>query len=101
MTSLSYEDAVELPISTGRRLYAFDGRSPHEVKRYDGDVSNRLSIIFFLSARGWKAEPPTTARLRELGFVPASDSEDASSFESRFDVLTAGMTYTSWKVSGD
>ena len=99
LPTLSPRDAVEIPISSTRCLWAFDGRCPHETKPYEADVANRLSVIFFQSSRGWKASSETTARLTELGFVPATSLEDASAFDSRFRVLTRDAAYTSWRVS--
>ena len=98
MVSLPADEAVELPIASHRRLYAFDGTCPHENKAYQGDISSRMSIIFFLSARGWNADPKTTERIAQLGFVPASDSEDAERFRAKFDILTGGSGHTSWTV---
>ena len=89
---------MKLPVASGKRMYAFDGRCPHEVKPYSGDVSERLSIVFFLSARGWNADAGTLRKLVDLGFVPAADAEEAQAFEGRFDILTGGGAYTSWKL---
>ena len=98
MASLDVEEADELPVASSKRMYAFDGRCPHEVKAYQGDVGNRLSIVFFLSARGWNADASTLRRLADLGFVPAADAEDAQAFEERFNILTRGMSCTSWRL---
>ena len=96
---MSPAEAVELPIASTGELWAFDGRCPHETKPCKGSVKDRLSIIFFQAARGWKATPDTTARLVDLGFVPAVTMEDASRFDTKFGVLTGGDAYTSWRVT--
>ena len=98
LSSLASDEAVVLPIASNRRMYAFDGRRPHEVRPYTGEIKDRISIVFFLSARGWLAEPSTLQRLSDLGFVPAASAEEAESFETRFDSLTEGQAYTSWKL---
>ena len=98
MATLDPEDAVALPIASSRRMYAFDGRRPHEVAPYTGEIKDRISIVFFLSARGWLAEPSTLERLSNLGFVPAASAEEVELFESRFDRLTSGDACTSWKL---
>ena len=92
------DDAVELAISSRKKVFAFDGTCPHEVKQYHGDVASRMSIIFFQSSRGWRADDATTARLRELGFVPATSAEDAESFADRFKTFSAGRNWNSWPV---
>ena len=97
MDALSAEDAVELPIANSSRLYAFNGTCPHETCQYGGDdVSDRLSIIFFQSARGWAAPQTTREELSTLGFVPAASESDAEDFAQRFDVLAGGRGYASW-----
>ena len=96
---LSSEHAVEIPIASRRHLWAFDGRCPHETKPYQEDVGSRLSIIFFQSARGWKASSQTTARLIDLGFNPAASVHEATKFDSQFDVLTGGTSHMSWRVT--
>ena len=99
MDALSVEDAVELPIASSRRLYAFDGTRPHETCQYGGDdVSNRLSIIFFQSARGWAAPQSTLSELSTLGFVPAVSESDAEEFAQRFELLAGDRGYTSWRL---
>ena len=98
LSSLASDEAVELPIASSRRMYAFDGRRPHEVRPYAGEIKDRLSIVFFLSARGWLAEPSTLQRLSDLGFVPAASAEEAELFEQRFDTFTGGEAYASWKL---
>ena len=98
MATLSPEEAVVLPIASSRRMHAFDGRRPHEVRPYTGEVANRISIVFFLSARGWLADSSTLSRLTDLGFVPAASAEEAQDFEKRFDALTQGEAYASWKL---
>ena len=99
MDALSVEDAVELPIADTRRLYAFDGTRPHETCQYGGDdVPNRLSIIFFQSARGWVAPQATLQELTTLGFVPAVSESDAEDFVQRFEVLAGSRGYASWKL---
>ena len=97
--SLSPKEAVEIPIASSGQLWAFDGRCPHETKPYKGAVQDRLSIIFFQAARGWKATSDTTSRLFELGFVPAVTEDEATRFDSRFELLTGGEACTSWRVS--
>ena len=99
ISTLSPVDAVEVPIASKRHLWAFDGRCPHETKPYGGDISNRLSIIYFQAARGWKASSDATARLTDLGFVPADSVEDAARFDTQFGMLTGGAAYTSWHVT--
>ena len=99
LPTLSQSDAVEIPIASHRHLWTFDGRCPHEVKPYTSNVSNRLSVIFFQAARGWKASADTTACLVDLGFVPASSLEDAAAFDSRFALLTGGSAFTSWELT--
>ena len=97
MDALSAEDAIELPIASPSRLYAFDGARPHETCQCGGDdISNRLSIIFFQSARGWAAPQTTLENLSSLGFVPAASESDAEDFAQRFDVLAGGRGYASW-----
>ena len=93
------EDAVELPISSRKKMFAFDGTCPHEVKHYAGDVSARMSIIFFQNARGWRADSSTSTQLQELGFSPASSAEDAQSFADRFENLSSGSNWRSWKLT--
>ena len=99
LSSLSPAHAVELPIASTSKLWAFDGRCPHETKPCKGSVNDRLSIIFFQTARGWKAAPDTTSRLRDLGFVPAATVEDAARFDNRFKVLTGEDAYYAWNVN--
>ena len=99
LQTLPQSDAIEVPISSRRHLWSFDGRCPHEVKPYKGNVANRLSVIFFQAARGWKASDDTTARLVDLGFVPASTLEDAATFDSRFALLTGDSSYASWQLT--
>ena len=98
MSSLDTHDAVELPVSSRRHLFSFDGRCPHEVKQYGGAVESRLSVVFFLNARGWKADTSTTRHLEQLGFAPAASEEDAETFAAKFNVLSAGLNYQSWPV---
>ena len=98
MDALSVEDGVELPIATSRRMYAFDGTRPHETAQYAGNVSTRLSIIYFQSARGWKASQTTTDSLVDLGFAPAVTAADAEDFAQRFDLLSRGCGYASWRL---
>ena len=99
MDALSAEDAVELPIASPSRLYAFDGTRPHETCQYGGDdISNRLSIIFFQSARGWAAPQTTRENLSSLGFVPAVSESDAEDFAHRFELLSGGRGHTSWRL---
>ena len=99
LAQLTPASAVEIPIASRRHLWAFDGRCPHETKPYQEDVNSRLSIIYFQSARGWKASSPTTARLVDMGFNPAASNDDAQRFDTQFDVLTGGSSYTSWRVT--
>ena len=98
MNALVAEDAVELPIANSGRLYAFDGTRPHETGPYGGNISSRLSIMYFQSARGWQAPPATIDGLSNLGFVPAVTEADAQDFANRFEVLSCGCSYTSWKL---
>ena len=98
MALCEMDDAVELPIASRKKMFAFDGTCPHEVKHYAGDVSSRMSIIFFQNARGWRADSGTTNRLRELGFVPAASAEDAEAFAGRFEKLSSGTNWHSWKL---
>ena len=99
MDTLSMEDAVELPIANTDHLYAFDGTKPHETCQYGGDdISNRLSIVFFQSARGWAAPQNTLENLLSLGFVPAVSESDAEDFAYRFELLSGGRGHTAWKL---
>ena len=93
------DDAIELPIASRKRMFAFDGTCPHEVKPYDGDVSSRMSIVFFQNARGWRADSSTHSQLQELGFSPAASEEDADAFATRFEELSRGNSWCSWKLS--
>ena len=99
LSTLSPAQAVELPIASTSELWAFDGRCPHETKPCKSSVTDRLSIIFFQASRGWKADPDTTSRLCDLGFVPAATMEDAARFDAKFGVLTGGDAYTCWRVT--
>ena len=99
IAQLTPDSAVEIPISSRRHLWAFDGRCPHETKPYADDMKNRLSIIWFQSCRGWKASSDTTARLVDLGFNPAASQDEAQRFDAKFNVLTGGDSYTSWRVT--
>ena len=98
MDTLSAEDAVELSIANSNRLYAFDGTRPHETGPYGGNVSTRLSVVFFQSARGWQAPPATIDGLTNIGFVPAASESDAQDFANRFESLSYGGGYASWKL---
>ena len=98
LSSLTQDEAVVLPIASSRRIHAFDGRRPHEVRPYTGEIKDRLSIVFYLSARGWLAEPSTLQNLTNLGFVPATNAEEADVFARRFHSLTEGESHTSWEI---
>ena len=87
-----------MPIASKNRMFAFDGTCPHEVKDYAGDVGARMSIIWFQNARGWRADASTGEKLQELGFKPAASAEDADAFAARFDRLSCGNNYHSWKL---
>ena len=94
------DEAVELHIANKKKMFSFDGTCPHQVKPYEGDVSSRMSIVFFQNARGWRADPQTRERLLELGFSPAASEEDAESFATRFERMSGGGNWHSWKLSG-
>ena len=98
MSTLLVEDAVELPIARSDRLVVFDGTRPHETGQHKGDVSKRLSIVFFQSARGWHAPAHVTEELSNLGFMPAASEDDAADFANRFELLSYGGSYASWKL---
>ena len=70
----------------------------HETVQYTGNVSNRLSIVFFQSSRGWRAPQADIDSLGKLGFVPAASQSDAAEFAQQFEVLSRRRGYASWEL---
>ena len=93
--------AVLLRIGRNDRTYAFDGTHPHETRQPTGDVTDRYSIIFFQTKRGWMAPPEVLHATAELRFNHATSETQARKIADRFDTLSDGTGHTWWEHTND
>ena len=98
LESLPYHRATLLDLRNSQRMVMFDGTYPHETKKYQTSESERYSLVFFMTKKGWEASTRVHNNLLELGFNPATTEEEAETFEKAFDVLSTGRKWYQWTL---
>ena len=99
METLSYKRAVLLDIKDENQILFFDGKLPHEMRKFKTDNNDRYSIIFYMINKSWMIPTTVKDELQTLGYNAPKSENQCEQFKRKFYELTENRMFYQLELS--